>query len=366
MEISKRIKALREEHHMTQEDLAKILNISRNAISNYENGVRTPDLNVVKDLCDHFNITLDSFFKEELEYRKTPNMNLLKHIFQILTIILLITTCVLSIILFDKLNEDNRAVDDITKVKESNDISLVTVKEKIDNKTYKVETIEKLKGDNISYIIIKNRNIEITIASNYLIFGNRLAKDSQYKNYVSYDVIEIYTPQYILEISDYTNSPTINYYKELINSEPKEDVLISKLLTPRKEEFIISSKDLYSNPYDSFNLNDDFDIAFKEAQDSLYKYMDIKVTLKVDNNSCKKTIYIFNNLYKDEFNNIEEYKISFPKTNKTYEKITINYININFSNFIENELLIVRYSTSSLFKSTWNNSDLDITIIYRK
>ena len=362
MEISKRIKSLREEHHMTQEDLAKVLNISRNAISNYENGIRTPDLNVVKDLCDYFNITLDSFFKDELEYRKTPNIRLLKHIFQILTIILLITTCVLSIILFDKLNEDTRAVDDITKVKESNDISLVTIKEKVDNKTYKVETIEKLKGDNLSYIIIKDRDIEITISNYYLVFGNRIAKDSQYKNYVSYDVMEIYTPQFILEISDYLNSPTVNYYKELINSEPKEDVLIAKLLTPRKEEFTISSKDLYENPYDTFNLNEDFDVSFDDARYKKYNYIDVSITFLCSGNNNKK-VYLFSKERENDLYNLEEYCISIKNV---YDKVTLNYIDISIKHFVINDLIYVRYSTSSLFNSSWTNNDLEITIIYRK
>ena len=78
MEISKRIKTLREEHNLTQEELAKELNISRNAISNYENGVRTPDLNVIRDICEFFNVTLDSFFKEELVYKKAPKTKEIK------------------------------------------------------------------------------------------------------------------------------------------------------------------------------------------------------------------------------------------------------------------------------------------------
>ena len=82
--ISKKIKMIREEHKLTQEDLAKILNVSRNAISNYETGTRTPDLNVIIELCNHFNIKLDSFFKDELEYRKEPKTKFIKQILQII------------------------------------------------------------------------------------------------------------------------------------------------------------------------------------------------------------------------------------------------------------------------------------------
>ena len=223
--IAKRIKSLREEHGLTQDQLVKALNISRNAISNYENGVRTPDLNVIRDICEFFNVTLDSFFKEELVYKKAPKTKEIKTILQIILIILLIATSILSIVLFDKSFSRTRAVDDVTKVENSKEISIIKISNKIDKKTYEVEIIDNLKGDGFSFIVIKDNDIEVNISSNYLVFGNRVSKNSQYKNYVSFDVIEIYSPQYIQELSgDALTHPTVNYYKELIEDEPKEDV----------------------------------------------------------------------------------------------------------------------------------------------
>ena len=168
---------------------------------------------------------------------------------------------------------------------------------------------------------------------------------------------------------DYTNSPTINYYKELINSEPKEDILVAKLITPRKEEFAISSKDLYDNPYDTFDLNKDFDIAFYKFEYLDYKYMDINITLKVEG-KYKKNLYIFNGSNeKDKLTKIENYRVSINNNLKYYQVITVNYVNVDlwcFKLIDGNRKLEIRYSTSSLFKSSWKNSDLDITIIYRK
>ena len=62
MDIAKRIKTLREEHGLTQEQLAKELSISRNAISNYENGVRRPDLDLVTKMCDIFRNYFDDMW----------------------------------------------------------------------------------------------------------------------------------------------------------------------------------------------------------------------------------------------------------------------------------------------------------------
>ena len=305
MDIAKRIKTLREEHGLTQEQLAKELSISRNAISNYENGVRRPDLDLVTKMCDIFNVTLDSFFKEELVYKKPPKTGLIRLILQISLLVMLIVTCVLSIVLFDKSFSHIKAVDDKTKVENSNEIAIINITNKIDKKTYEVEIIDKLKGDDFSYIIIKDRDIEINISSNYLIFGNRLAKDSQYKNYVSYDVIEIYSPQYLQELSgDALNHPTVNYYKELIDTQPKPNVLTANLINPRKEEYVISSKNLYENPYDSFDLNEDFNVKFRDAYDYEYKYADIKIYMRIYGDKTNKMVQIFSDISEKGVSNL--------------------------------------------------------------
>ncbi|RKD32297.1 helix-turn-helix domain-containing protein [Thermohalobacter berrensis] len=60
MKFSSRLKLLREEKGLRQEDLAKILNISRQSISNYEKGVRFPnDEELIKKLAKFFNVSID-------------------------------------------------------------------------------------------------------------------------------------------------------------------------------------------------------------------------------------------------------------------------------------------------------------------
>lgn len=367
MDIAKRIKTLREEHGLTQEQLAKELSISRNAISNYENGVRRPDLDLVTKMCDIFNVTLDSFFKEELVYRKPPKTGLIKLILQISLLVMLIVTCVLSIVLFDKSFSHIKAVDDKTKVENSNEIAIINITNKIDKKTYEVEIIDKLKGDDFSYIIIKDRDIEINISSSYLIFGNRLAKDSQYKNYVSYDVIEVYSPQYLQELSgDALNHPTVNYYKELIGTQPKRDVLTANLINPRKEEYVISSKNLYENPYDSFDLNEDFDVKFRDAYYNAYKYVDVKINVSLSKDNLLKNFFLYRDKKSDSYSNLEEYEINIK--NK-YENICIHFINVDINYFRIDEnsnLLFISYSYNSLLRSSWTNNKVDISIVYRK
>jgi len=55
----KRLKELREEKGLHQIELAKILNVTQTAISRYEKGERTPDIQTIKKLRDFFGVTTD-------------------------------------------------------------------------------------------------------------------------------------------------------------------------------------------------------------------------------------------------------------------------------------------------------------------
>ena len=50
----KQIRHLRTQSGMTQEELAGELNVTRQALSNWERDVNEPDLNTLKKICFHF------------------------------------------------------------------------------------------------------------------------------------------------------------------------------------------------------------------------------------------------------------------------------------------------------------------------
>ncbi|MCL2698228.1 MAG: helix-turn-helix transcriptional regulator [Oscillospiraceae bacterium] len=54
-----RVKALRKENNLSQNEIAKALNISRSAYGNYERGARNFSLEVLWRLADHYDISLD-------------------------------------------------------------------------------------------------------------------------------------------------------------------------------------------------------------------------------------------------------------------------------------------------------------------
>ena len=54
-----RIRELRKNRHMSQQDLADLLDVSKVAVSQYEREVRKPDLNTLTALSDIFNVSSD-------------------------------------------------------------------------------------------------------------------------------------------------------------------------------------------------------------------------------------------------------------------------------------------------------------------
>lgn len=54
------LKALRIFHHLTQEQLAEKLGLTKTTIHGYEAGKRTPSFEIEEAIADYFNVSLDS------------------------------------------------------------------------------------------------------------------------------------------------------------------------------------------------------------------------------------------------------------------------------------------------------------------
>ncbi|KAF5070521.1 helix-turn-helix protein [anaerobic digester metagenome] len=59
MKFGDRLKSIRLENDMTQEELGNLLNKSKNNISQYETGKREPDLDTLDIISDYFKVSLD-------------------------------------------------------------------------------------------------------------------------------------------------------------------------------------------------------------------------------------------------------------------------------------------------------------------
>ncbi len=65
--IGKKIKSLRKNKNMTQEQLAEVLTVSAQAVSKWENGISTPDIELLPIIARYFSITMDEFFNYRLD-----------------------------------------------------------------------------------------------------------------------------------------------------------------------------------------------------------------------------------------------------------------------------------------------------------
>lgn len=65
LKIADNIRFFRKSNNLTQEELSKQLGGSKNLVSNYENGISTPDIYTLVKLADIFDITLDELVGRE-------------------------------------------------------------------------------------------------------------------------------------------------------------------------------------------------------------------------------------------------------------------------------------------------------------
>ena len=59
VKIGERLRRLREEHSLTQKELASKLNISQQGYAAYERDTSVPSLTMLLDLSKHYNVSID-------------------------------------------------------------------------------------------------------------------------------------------------------------------------------------------------------------------------------------------------------------------------------------------------------------------
>lgn len=69
MQLNKNIVRLRKKRGLTQEQLANLLNVSVTAVSKWENGNNRPDIELLPDMADVFQVSIDSLLGYEKAYK---------------------------------------------------------------------------------------------------------------------------------------------------------------------------------------------------------------------------------------------------------------------------------------------------------
>lgn len=106
MHFKENLTYFRKSMNLSQEELAEKLNVSRQAISKWENGQSTPDLETILALCKLFNVTtdqlllsLDNNIKSDERQNNNNNKNGNKMLL-ILCLVFLMLICLCGFIIF--------------------------------------------------------------------------------------------------------------------------------------------------------------------------------------------------------------------------------------------------------------------------
>ncbi|MCI8545230.1 MAG: helix-turn-helix transcriptional regulator [Bacilli bacterium] len=99
MNLGEKIVKIRKDNEMSQDDLAEILNVARQTVSNWENSKNYPDIETLIELSDKFHISLDVLLKgdKEMVYKMDKKMKNAK-IFKTVTLVLLLILLFVSVI----------------------------------------------------------------------------------------------------------------------------------------------------------------------------------------------------------------------------------------------------------------------------
>lgn len=111
MQLGQAIAQIRKERGLTQEAFAKMYNVTRQTVSNWENEKSYPDLSTVVKISDEFNVSLDVLLKGDFRMVKDIDKKIKKQPFYIGIIIGL----VIVVALFSFIYVNDKRLSDTTK-----------------------------------------------------------------------------------------------------------------------------------------------------------------------------------------------------------------------------------------------------------
>ena len=111
MQLGQAIAQIRKERGLTQEAFAKMYNVTRQTVSNWENEKSYPDLSTLVKISDEFNVSLDVLLKGDFRMVKDIDKKIKKQPFYIGIIIGL----VIVVALFSFIYVNDKRLSDTTK-----------------------------------------------------------------------------------------------------------------------------------------------------------------------------------------------------------------------------------------------------------
>ena len=112
MQLGQAIAQIRKERGLTQEAFAKVFNVTRQTVSNWENEKSYPDLSTLVKISDEFNVSLDILLKGDFRMVKDIDKKIKKRPFYIWIIIGLV---IIVVALFSFIYANDKRFSDTTK-----------------------------------------------------------------------------------------------------------------------------------------------------------------------------------------------------------------------------------------------------------
>lgn len=103
MNLGDKILKIRKDNKMSQEQFAEILNVTRQTVSNWENGKNYPDIETLIKISDKFNVSLDILLKGDKEMVKDINKKIKNN--KVLKIIIVVLIVIIALIVGLKIYE---------------------------------------------------------------------------------------------------------------------------------------------------------------------------------------------------------------------------------------------------------------------
>ena len=323
----------RKEKGLSQEELGDIIGVSRQAVSKWETGERSPDLNNLVALCKEFDKTFEDFIditddnlKEDKKNKKFNLKKILKT-FIIILLDLYLLTAVFKLAVFGLIFLKTN------KYKDSNNYSY-NKKEYSYNETYYTEDDVVKKGDVIeSYTIMyKDKNQRVSSQTQYLGTTVEYYYSDRWACKIN-DTIpnaEVFYISYSnIDNDSNSNSNSNSYYKwmmgayrsspyEAVSEEIEKLFNLSYILNPFKIIKVDFEKnDLIFERYEIFHSSVKYDTVLVKT------YIDTKTGLLSKTEIYKDIELLSQDVYYDyEFGEVEDGYVSISDEQK--EEIRVN------------------------------------------
>jgi len=197
MNLKEKLIKLRKDNNLTQDELAEKLYISRQTVSNWENGRTYPDIETLILISNKFNISLDDLLKTDKKVVRDIDKKIKSHKKLTIIIILLIIILISSLFLGYKYHKNHKITRVVVKEIPEDYTIWSTSDYRISNRDY--ETLKYYEGKYVD-IYIENEdyfnNTSKPIAENVKVFDygygsiSFVVSDKDYVKLCEYNVGE--------------------------------------------------------------------------------------------------------------------------------------------------------------------------------